>query len=202
MHAQPMYRFFTLNHLLWDITLFSQMHKGASIRRICLLRVSIVLCLLTLCTVAEGKDSVQYKPRDYTPSKTLRSNTYEPKTYAPKPQTLSKPFEGKLAESKTLTDPKSPSDKTMDATTPFTGKTADKSSAVEGKTYLPGESAFPSTISANKALASQEKKPFLVSTNNSPFIVTERPEERNPLLEPKQGIKAPEETTPAKDQPK
>ena len=90
----------------------------------------------------------------------------------------------------------------MDPTTPFTGKTADNPSVVETKAYMPGESAFPSTISGDKWLASQEKKQFLVSSNNSPFVVTERPEEKNPLLEPKQGIKAPVETTPTKDQTK
>ena len=154
------------------------------------------------CTVAIGKDEIQYKPRDYTPSKTFQSNTYEPKAYAPKPQTPSKQLESKPADSKTLTDPKSLSDKTIDAVTPFTGKSVDKPSVVDAKAYIPGESAFPSTISVDKSLASQEKKPFLISSNSSPFIVTERPDERNPMLEPKQGIKAPVETTPSKDQPK
>jgi len=166
-----------------------------------------VVCLLLCCTHALGADSVQYKPRAYTPSKTLKSDTYEPKTYAPKQQALPKQFEGKkaeskLAESKTLNEPKSLSDKTADATTPFTGKAVDKAPLSESKAYVPGESDFPSTISFDKSLASQEKKTFLVSSNNSPFIVTERPEERNPLLEPRQGIKAPVETTPTKDQTK
>jgi hypothetical protein len=197
-----MYRLTAINNPFGEATSATHKSKWVSARRICILRVSIALCLLTCCTVAMGKDSVQYKPRDYTPSKTLRSNTYEPKAYAPKPQTLSKQFEGKQPESKTLADRNPLSDKTMDATTPFTGKTVDKPSAVEGKAYKPGESAFPSTISVDKSLASQEKKPFLISSNSSPFIVTERPEEKNPLLEPKQGIKAPVETTPTKDQTK
>ena len=195
-------RLTTIDNLALEAPATTHTKKWASISRMCALRVSIALYVLTCCTVATGKDDVQYKPRDYTPSKTLRSNTYEPKTYATKPQTPSKQFEGKSAESKTLVDPKSLSEKTMDATTPFTGKTVDKPSAVEGKTYKQGESAFPSTISFDKSLASQEKKPFLVSSNSSPFIATERPEERNPLLEPKQGIKAPVETTPTKDHTK
>jgi len=190
------------NNLFLKATRATHKSKWASVRKICLLRFGIALYILTWCAAATGKDDVKYKPRDYTPSKTLRSNTYEPKAYAPKPQTPSKQFEGLPAKSKTLTDTKSLSDKTMDAPTPFTGKTVDKPSAVDGKAYIPGESAFPSTISVDKSLASQEKRSFLVSSNSSPFIVTERPEERNPLLEPKQGIKAPVETTPTKDQTK
>ncbi|MEI7945196.1 MAG: hypothetical protein WCJ02_00800 [bacterium] len=197
-----MYRLTTIDNLVLEATATTHKNKWVSISKIYALRVSIALSVLTCCTVATGKDDVQYKPRDYTPSKTLRSNTYEPKTYAPKPQTSSKQFEGKSADSKTFADPKSLSEKTMDATTPFTGKTVDKPSAVEGKIYKQGESAFPSTISVDKSLASQEKKPFLVSSNSSPFIVTERPEEKNPLLEPKQGIKAPVETPPTKDENK
>lgn len=194
--------YFALYNLHRTATLFEKNNTITATHKTGIRPVSIAVCILAYCTIATGKDSVQYKPRDYTPSKTLRSNTYEPKTYAPKPQTPTKQFEGKAAESKTLVDPKSLSDKSIDATAPFTGKSVDKPSAAEGKAYKPGESAFPSTISADKSLASQEKKSFLVSTNNSPFIVTERPEERNPLLEPKQGIKAPEETTPTKDQTK
>jgi hypothetical protein len=166
-----------------------------------------VVCLLLCCFRATGDDNVKYKPRAYTPSKTLKSNTYDPKTYAPKQQALPKQFEGKkaenkIAESKTFTEPKSRSDKTTDATTPFTGMDIGKAPLTESKAYLPGESDFPSTISVDKSLASQAKKAFLVSSNNSPFVVTERPKERNPLLEPRQGIKAPVETTPTKDQTK
>lgn len=197
-----MCRLTATDNLFLDATPATRKSKWVSIHRFFLLRGSISLCILTYCTVATGKDEVPYKPRDYTPSKTLHSNTYEPKEYAPKPQTPSKQLRSKPADSKPLTDPKSLADKSIDAAASLTGKTVDKPSAFDGKAYIPGESAFPSTISVDKSFASQEKKSFLVSSNSSPFIVTERPEERNPLLEPKQGIKAPVETTPTKDQTK
>lgn len=159
----------------------------------------LTVCSLTCCTVANGGDSVPFKPKDYTPSKTLRSTTYEPKAYAPKPRTPSKQLDDKPAEYKKITDTKSLADKALEPGKPFQGKAADKQTGVDGTAYTQGQSAFPSTISNDKSFSSQEKKMFLASTNDSPFIVTERPKARNPLLEPRQGIKAPEETTPTKD---
>lgn len=158
-----------------------------------------MICTLTCYSLAKESDSVQFKPKDYTPSKPMRSNTYAPKTYAPKPHTPSAQLNSKPEEHKIFTDRKSLADKTVEPSTSFAGKSADKQTGVDGKTYAPGESDFPSTISNDKSFASQEKKMFLVTTNNSPFMITERPKERNPLLEPRQGIKAPEETTPTKD---
>lgn len=208
-----MHRLTNLYTLLLNAIPFERSKDWVLVCRVVSIRMIIALCSLTCYTVAKDSDSVKFKPRDYTPSKTLHSNTYEPKIYAPKPHTPTAQFEGKSAENKTLTNTKSLSNNTLTPTkslsdntlppqTPFTGKSADKQAIAEAKKYTQGEADFPSTISIDKTLGSQEKKPFLVSTNNSPFIVTERPKEKNPLLEPRQGIKAPEETIPTKDQTK
>lgn len=194
-----MYNLTHLYDLLLDATLFSKPREEALGCRVPLMRMLVVLCGLTYYTVAKESDSVQFKPRDYTPSKPLRANAYAPKAYAPKPHTPSTQFESKSAENKTLAPVKSLSDKSVEPNTPFTGKSADKQSMTEVKTYTQGDADFPSTISIDQTFSSQEKKSFLISSNDSPFIITERPKEKNPLLEPRQGIKAPKETTPTKD---
>ena len=169
-------------------------------RRVRILRMIGLGILFSLMAEA-GDTNVQFKPRDYKPSKTLRANTYEPKADAPKPQTSSKQFDSSTpSDFKTFSSTKALSDKTLKTEKPFEAKAMEKLSTVDAKAYTPNAPLFPSTISADNAIAAQEKKPFLVSTNASPFLVTERPNERNPLLEPKQGIKAPEETTPTKEQ--
>jgi hypothetical protein len=90
----------------------------------------------------------------------------------------------------------------MDAGKLFEGKPMEKQAAADEKAYTSIAPLHASTITADKTQVSQEKKKFLISTNNSPFIVTERPKGRNPLLEPRQGIKAPEEAPPTKDETK
>ncbi len=165
-------------------------------------RLIITLCLLTCCTVATGDDSVQFKPKSYKPAKALRSNSYEPKAYAPKPQTPSKSADGTSADFKTLNASKSPVNAPMEAGKLFTATPMEKQKDANEKAYTSIAPLFPSTITTDKTQVSQEKKQFLISTNNSPFIVTERPKGRNPLLEPRQGIKAPEDTMPAKDETK
>lgn len=167
-------------------------------------RRALRMCLaggLLLCLAAEADDdAVPFKPRDYKPSKTLRTNAYKPKTYAPKPHTPAKQqTHADPADFKAFNDKKALSDKAMDPGTAFKGKVMDKPSAANEKAYQPNDPLFPSTITADKAGATYDKKPFLLHTNDSPFIATERPKERNPLLEPRQGIKAPEETPPKKD---
>lgn len=165
-------------------------------------RSMITLYLLTCCTVVTGDDSVQFKPKSYKPAKALRSNTYEPKAYAPKPQTPSKPADGTSAEFKTISATKSSVNTPMEAGKLFTATPMEKQKDAEEKAYTSIAPLSPSTITADKTMVSQEKKQFLISTNDSPFIVTERPKGRNPLLEPRQGIKAPEETPPTKDETK
>lgn len=165
-------------------------------------RLMITLCLLTCCTVVTGDDSVQFKPKSYKPAKELRSNTYEPKTYAPKKQTSVKTLDGTSTDFKSFSSSKSLADKPMEPGKLFEGKPLEKQAASDDKTYTSVAPLSPSTITADKTMVSQEKKQFLISTNNSPFIVTERPKGKNPLLEPRQGIKAPEETPPTKDETK
>lgn len=173
---------------------------GCSLRRQWLPAAFVALCLLLYVGRASGKDDTTFKPREYVPAKSLKTNTYQPKTYAPKPQTSTlKTAEAKPTEFKTLSGahplPASP----MEPVTPFQGKAPEDQKKLESKPYTPAEIDHPSTITADKSFVEQEKKSFLVSSNNSPFVVTERPKERNPLLEPRQGIKAPEENPPAKD---
>ena len=165
-------------------------------------RLMITLCFLTCCTVVIGDDSVQFKPKSYKPAKALRSNTYEPKTYAPKNQSTSKPTDGTSADFKTVSASKSSVNTPMESGKLFTATPMEKQKDANEKAYTSIAPPFPSTITTDKTQVSQEKKKFLISTNDSPFIVTERPKGKNPLLTPKQGIKAPEETPPTKDETK
>ncbi len=163
-------------------------------------RLMITLSLLTCCTVATGDDSVQFKPKSYKSAKVLRSNSYEPKAYAPKPQTPSKSADGTSADFKTISASKSSVNTPMEAAKLFAATPMEKQKDADEKAYTSIAPLYPSTITTDKTQVSQEKKKFLISTNDSPFIVTERPKGRNPLLEPRQGIKAPEDTPPAKDE--
>lgn len=164
-------------------------------------RLMITLYLLTCCTVVTGDDSVKFKPKSYKPAKELRANTYEPKTYAPKKQAPVKTLDSTSTDFKSVSASKSLNNP-MEPGKLFEGKPLEKQAASDDKTYTSIAPLSPSTITADKTMVSQEKKQFLISTNDSPFIVTERPKGKNPLLEPKQGIKAPEETPPTKDETK
>jgi hypothetical protein len=171
----------------------------------------LLLCSIFICVVAQGGDEVQYKPKSYQASKTLKTNVYQPKT---EPKT--KNFESKVlpAPARQFTDKKAPEGKKLTArqadssasfesVTPFEGNAPSEEKFVDHKPYVPGETDHPSTISANPAGLDQEKKSFIVATNASPYIATERPKTRDPMLEPRQGIKAPEaDPAEKKDPPK
>jgi len=57
--------------------------------------------------------------------------------------------------------------------------------------YVQGDKVYPSTITPIKTTV-LERKPYTADTNklsNTAFIPAEKPKEKNPLLEPRQGIK-------------
>jgi hypothetical protein len=166
----------------------------------------VLLCSIFFCVVVQGLDEVQYKPKNYQASKTLKTNTYQPKT-----QPNTKPFESKAQptparqltekqapEGKKVTSAPATSTASLESIPPFEGKAPSQEKLVDNKPYVPGETDNPSTITANPGGAGQEKKLFIVATNQS-YIATERPKVRDPMLEPRQGIKAPEETLDEKD---
>jgi len=166
----------------------------------------MLLCSFFFCTVVQGGDEVKYKPKSYQASKTLKTSIYQPKT-----QPKTKNFESKVqpAPARQLTEKETPDGKTLtsapaastasfEAITPFEGNAPSVEKLVDNKPYVPGETDQPSTITAAPGFAGQEKKSYIVATN-APYIVTERPKTRDPMLEPRQGIKAPEEAPAEKD---
>jgi len=174
----------------------------------------MLLCCLLFCLKVQGEDEVPYKTKKYKSSKSLKSNTYQPKTFESKAQppptrqlTEAKSFEPKPLEAKSLEAKKLTAEPTVSSTslksvTPFQGNAPSEEKLVDVKKYVPGETDHPSTITAKPGGLDQEKKIYQPSTNQSPHIIIERPDARNPLLEPRQGIKAPEETLDEKDDPK
>jgi hypothetical protein len=165
------------------------------------LRATPVAFSLLLCaTLLGAQDDTTFKPKDYVPAKTLRTNTYQPKTYTPKPQTPAvKTAEAKPGEFKPLSSTHPLSASPMAPVTPFQGKAPQDQKKVDPKPYTPSGTDHLITITTDKSAAEKEKRTFLVSSNNSPFLVTERPKRKNPLLEPRQGIKVPEANAPAKE---
>jgi hypothetical protein len=163
-------------------------------------RSYILLCSIFFCLVVRGEDDVKYKPKSYQASKTLKTNAYQSKTFESKaqPPPARQLTETKAPEGKKVTGVKAISSASLESVTPFEGNAPSEEKLVDHKPYVPAETDYPSTITANPGGLGQEKKAFLVATNPSPYIVTERPKERNPLLEPRQGIKAPEEKDPPK----
>jgi len=185
------------------------MHSSAKTAKFPLLTPTrqslLLLCSIFFCVIVQGGDEVQYKPKNYQSSKTLKTNTYQPKTktFETKSQPPSRQHsESKAPEAKRLTSAPTVSSTTFEAVTPFEGNAPSEEKLVDNKPYVPGETDHPSTMTANPGGFGQEKKIFLVATNQSSYIATERPKARDPMLEPRQGIKAPEETPEEKDAPK
>jgi len=164
-------------------------------------RHGVLLCSICLCLAALGGEDVKYKSKSYQASKTLKTNTYQPKNFeskAQQPQTRQLK-ETPAPEAKKLTAAPATSSATLESVTPFEGNAPSEEKLVDNKQYVPGDTDHPSTITAKPGGMDQDKKIFQPSTNKSPHIIIERPDVRNPLLEPRQGIKAPEATPEEKD---
>jgi hypothetical protein len=161
----------------------------------------VLLGTLLLSLAAQGGDEVKYKSKSYQASKTLKTNTYQPKTFeakeeAPKSRQLT---EKPAPEAKKLTAEPATSSATLESVTPFEGNAPSEEKLLDAKSYVPGDTDHPSTITAKPGGMDQDKKIYQPSTNKSAHIIIERPDVRNPLLEPHQGIKAPDGDTESKD---
>jgi len=161
----------------------------------------LLLFAFLLSPFAQGGDDVKYQPKSYKASKELKNATYQSKNYESTVQpTRTQPLhESKTFEAKKLASTTAVTSTPLESLTPFQGNTTVEEKQVESKKYVPGETDYPSTIMADPSFAGQEKKSFIAATNASPYIVTERPKTRDPMLEPRQGIKAPEEAPTEKD---
>jgi len=150
------------------------------------------LCALALPAQSADNDEAKFKPQAYKSRKDAPST----RTFAEKPYTVSEkaasrstgtPFvppaqpRQRLPEMKPLVTKEAMNTKSLEPPAPMEDNPYTRS---DKQTYA-------STISPNKT-ATAQRKPFVGTTNKAPdtaFVPAERSKEKNPMLQPRQGIK-------------
>ena len=146
------------------------------------------LCL-SVSAASGADDEVRFKPQAYKPGKELSAKPYAEKPYTASEKAAARPVgeampaaQVKRAEVKPLAVKELSQDaKPFGAPTPAQ---ADPFKPDEKQTYVP-------TISPPN-MAAMKKKPYMASTNklgHTVFTLKEEPKEKNPMLQPRQGIK-------------
>ncbi len=154
------------------------------------IRPYIFLALIACTGVlrAAEADETPFKPRAYTPRKKLNDSSYKAATYVP-PDTAH-------PVGKTLEEPRSSRNwfffkPRKQAAEP---KHTTDAQLRDAQTYTQQKHISVPTIKADPRDV-QEKKPFNEPSkklDNATFTPTEKPQSKNPLLKPRQGIKEPE----------
>lgn len=139
--------------------------------------------------VCQGSDDeAHFKPKSYTPSQTLRDRSYSESVYKPSvaSQSIGKRIEAPAAASrwrlfgraKALEDTQKLADKPVEHETAY---------RQEKQISVPTIKADPSDAPDRKPFEDASKK-----LTDGTFKAKDEPREKNPLLTPRQGIKAPE----------
>ena len=155
----------------------------------------VPLCALALSAYCADDDEVKFKPQTYKP----RKDAAPSRVFSEKPYTVSE-----KTASRTMGTPLSPSQTRQPEMKPLVTKEAANSKSLEAPAPMEGDpfksgdkQAHASTISPNKLAVTPEKKLFVVNTNKlhaakvpvKDFVPAEKPKEKNPMLQPRQGIK-------------
>jgi len=151
-------------------------------------RIPTLLLVFSCLNVARaGDDEVTFKPKSYVPRNTLQDRSYVGSTYSP--SSTPKPTGTSLEPSKSgrwsLFSSKS-SGLTDKSLTDIREKT--------GEAYKQEKQISASTIKADSS-AVPENKPFDANgkkLTDASYKAPEGPREKDPILKPRQGIKAPE----------
>ena len=149
-----------------------------------------LLCVLIFSLSAHGADSdeVKFKSQTYKTGKEFNAKPYAEKSYTTSEKAASRSIGTPLASDQI----RQPDVKPVVAKEPLNSKSLEAPPPMQLNPYVQGDKQYPSTISPNRVLENMERKPFVVTTNkvkNATFIPAEKPKEKNPLLEPRQGIK-------------
>jgi hypothetical protein len=154
------------------------------------------LILATVCScalaAAGSDDEVRFKPKTYAPRQTLRDSTYRESVYTPSdaPQRTGGRVEAPSTPSRWRLFSR---DKKLDSPK----KLADAPVEHE-EDYQQRQRISVSTLKADPRDI-PDKKPFEErgsKLSDANFKAKEKSNEKNPLLAPRQGIKAPEEAQP------
>jgi hypothetical protein len=154
------------------------------------IRISIAACLAAAAgaLIAADPDEVAYKPKTYAPRKRLDDAAYRPHAFAPSTPSRSV---GAPAEA-----PRSASrwnifrrEKTVEPSEPLHDPSLDSA-----EKYVQQKHISVPTIKAD-VRDLPEKKPFDATGKrvaDAGFTPAEKPQSKNPLLTPRQGIKLPD----------
>ena len=153
------------------------------------MRLLIVFsCMLALSAHCADTDEARFKPQPYKPGKELNAKTYSEKTYSASDKaaahtigTPMTPAQMKQPEMKPLVTKEQINSKSLETPAPMK---ADPFKQGDKETYVPTISPPSNTDMA--------RKPFVASTNkvgNTAFVPAEKPKGKDPMLEPRQGIK-------------
>ena len=149
---------------------------------------SVSLCLWAAGVCCADDDEVRFKPQTYKPRKELSMRTYSEKPYTVSEKAAARPTGKALPASQA----RQPEMKPLVAKEPLNGKSLEAPPSMQTEPFVKGDKqTYASTISPNK-VATAERKTFKASTNkvgNIAFVPAEKPKEKNPLLQPRQGIK-------------
>ena len=166
-----------------------------------LYRLTLLLLLASLCAAARAADNdeVKFKAKTYAPHRTLQDGAYSGKTYAP---SSSQPSVGTpLPEQKksfwSIFKPSAhaPEDKTLPKAQALsdTPTLQDLQAPKEGA-YKQEKQISVVTVKADTRDA-PEKSPFDKNGKkvaDNPYKAPDKPEGKNPMLRPRQGIKEPQ----------
>ena len=150
------------------------------------------LCALAFSAHCADNDEVKFKPQVYK----SRTDTAPARTFAEKPYTVSEKTAARSTGT-VFTPPaqprqRQPEMKPLVTKEPLNSKSLEPPAPMEDNPYVRGDKqTYASTISPNKT-ATAERKPFAASTNkvnDATFVPAEKPKEKNPMLQPRQGIK-------------
>ena len=154
-----------------------------------MIRPFILATVCACCLAARGGDEeTHFKPKAYEPRQALSDRTYRETAY--------KPSSASQSVGKRIENPGTPSrwrlfgrEKTLDDAKKLTDVPVDHEMA-----YKQEKQISVSTLKADPRDI-QDKKPFVESDKkltDATFKEKTEPREKNPLLAPRQGIKAPE----------
>ena len=147
------------------------------------------LCALALSAHCADNDEVKFKPQNYKPKEAAPSRAFSEKPYTISEKVASRSIGNPLAPAQ-IRQPEMKPLVTKDA---LNIKTFEPLAPMQADLYKQGDKqTYASTISPNKTAVNAERKPYVTSTNKIPdtaFVPAEKPTEKNPMLQPRQGIK-------------
>ena len=150
----------------------------------------MVIFSLPLCLWAVGAhcadDEVTFKPQTYKPRKELSTRTYSEKSYTVSDKAAARPTGKQLPQSQS----RQPDMKPLVTKDPLNGKSLEPPPPMQPNPFAQSDKqTYASTISPAKT-APTERKHFVTNkVSAATFVPAEKPKEKNPLLQPRQGIK-------------